>query len=351
MTETGVDTEQVTALFEERERYREWIATLESKRATTPEHIYNRVHADYTARLQRVVEQFATHATSLQDHEKVLMERLGAIDIEEAKHRDEAAETELRATVGELGADTQQEVRERTSAALGALNAQREQVNQELGRLRALLEAGGIPSSAPAAHRPAVEVSTPAPPAPPPVQQPVASPPPVAREHPASTTNAAAAPSDGRSDDWQLAFEKTPEPPHRATPQISQAQEANADLSVERGPEIGPFDDLEFLRSMTDSRTSGENAAVGSGAAGAAGAAAGGAQAKLSGASGGAGSSAAHASGGADPGVVHSSGEAVSPKESMAAEQVKTLKCQECGTLNYPTEWYCERCGAELAAL
>jgi uncharacterized OB-fold protein len=32
-------------------------------------------------------------------------------------------------------------------------------------------------------------------------------------------------------------------------------------------------------------------------------------------------------------------------------EQVKTLKCQECGTLNYPTEWYCERCGAELAAL
>jgi uncharacterized OB-fold protein len=30
---------------------------------------------------------------------------------------------------------------------------------------------------------------------------------------------------------------------------------------------------------------------------------------------------------------------------------VKTLKCQECSTMNYPTEWYCERCGAELAAL
>jgi hypothetical protein len=39
MTETAVDTEQVTALFEERERYRAWIATLEAKRATTPEHI------------------------------------------------------------------------------------------------------------------------------------------------------------------------------------------------------------------------------------------------------------------------------------------------------------------------
>jgi hypothetical protein len=35
----------------------------------------------------------------------------------------------------------------------------------------------------------------------------------------------------------------------------------------------------------------------------------------------------------------------------VPAEQTKTLKCQECGTMNYPTEWYCERCGAELAAL
>ena len=33
------------------------------------------------------------------------------------------------------------------------------------------------------------------------------------------------------------------------------------------------------------------------------------------------------------------------------ASQAKTLKCGECGTLNRPTEWYCERCGAELAAL
>ncbi len=35
----------------------------------------------------------------------------------------------------------------------------------------------------------------------------------------------------------------------------------------------------------------------------------------------------------------------------VPSEQTKTLKCQECGTMNYPTEWYCERCGAELAAL
>ena len=32
-------------------------------------------------------------------------------------------------------------------------------------------------------------------------------------------------------------------------------------------------------------------------------------------------------------------------------EAAKTLKCKECGTMNLATEWYCESCGAELAAL
>lgn len=29
----------------------------------------------------------------------------------------------------------------------------------------------------------------------------------------------------------------------------------------------------------------------------------------------------------------------------------RTLKCNDCGTMNRPTEWYCERCGAELSTL
>ncbi|HJR17979.1 MAG TPA: zinc finger Ran-binding domain-containing protein [Gemmatimonadales bacterium] len=40
------------------------------------------------------------------------------------------------------------------------------------------------------------------------------------------------------------------------------------------------------------------------------------------------------------------------PAPGKAASGVaKTLKCGECGTLNRPTEWYCERCGAELAGV
>jgi outer membrane biosynthesis protein TonB len=37
--------------------------------------------------------------------------------------------------------------------------------------------------------------------------------------------------------------------------------------------------------------------------------------------------------------------------KSGAPGVAKTLKCGECGTLNRPTEWYCERCGAELAGV
>ena len=37
--------------------------------------------------------------------------------------------------------------------------------------------------------------------------------------------------------------------------------------------------------------------------------------------------------------------------EDADVEPEKTLKCRECGTMNVATEWYCENCGAELAAL
>jgi len=42
---------------------------------------------------------------------------------------------------------------------------------------------------------------------------------------------------------------------------------------------------------------------------------------------------------------------ATSGAKTGAPGVAKTLKCGECGTLNRPTEWYCERCGAELAGI
>jgi hypothetical protein len=37
--------------------------------------------------------------------------------------------------------------------------------------------------------------------------------------------------------------------------------------------------------------------------------------------------------------------------KGTAPSDLKTLKCRECGSMNDPSEWYCERCGAELSGM
>jgi hypothetical protein len=256
-------TEQVvSALFAERQRFEGWIATLEAKRESTPAHIYNRVHADYTARLQRVVEQLGEHRAALEDRESALMDRVTALDLEEAKHRDEAAEAELRAAVGELPADAHRDLVRRTAEVIEASAAERQQITEELLRLRTILDAGAAPVAkveAPAAEGLRfIDDLGPAKPAP--------------------------DRSKGPLDSPVIASRAVPPPPPR--------------VGGSKSPD---------------------------GSAGAA---------------------------QREPSTARDGRDAASPylKESPP-EQVKTLKCQECGTLNYPTEWYCERCGAELAAL
>ncbi len=45
------------------------------------------------------------------------------------------------------------------------------------------------------------------------------------------------------------------------------------------------------------------------------------------------------------------SGAAAASADAAPGDGAKTLRCQECNALNYPTEWYCERCGGELATI
>ncbi len=54
----------------------------------------------------------------------------------------------------------------------------------------------------------------------------------------------------------------------------------------------------------------------------------------------------------ATPHMVHLQPEPASapPAPAPAAKKEEGLACKECGTVNRPTEWYCEKCGAELAA-
>ena len=408
MAESAQHTaKDVATLFSERQRYEAWIAALEAKRALTPPHIYTRVHADYTSRLQRVNEQLSRHRGRLREMETELMDRLTSLDIDEAKFKDEMAEADLRETVGELDAVGHREVLERTALGLAEVTGERLRASTELSNMRAMLGSDGEIGALEVDDAEPLTVSpTPVPP--------VAAAPPARR---ASKPVPAAPPPATEPDSWGLAPEDPLAMPVRG-------------LRPDPPPSSSPFDDLEFLRSMIETRPSGDHGAVGNGAVGSTGtppaaepepapaapleieapvaaatrrpsretpvaetppaaappttpppmpakvakapapSAAEAAAAEVSFA-GVAPTPAMSAPAVTTP--VSKSSKIVNPSISMEleavtrprsssdampsylrdmpAEQVKTLKCQECGTLNYPTEWYCERCGAELAAL
>ena len=92
----------VGALMEERRRYEAWLAALEARRAATPKHVFTRVHADYTTRLESVVERLVAHTDGLRAELTTLTTRIATLDEQQHRARDERAEAELRAHVGEL---------------------------------------------------------------------------------------------------------------------------------------------------------------------------------------------------------------------------------------------------------
>ena len=383
MTDSARQSAQaVAALFAERQRYESWLATLEAKRAVTPAHIYTRVHADYTARLQRVNEQLGRHREAMRAMESAITDRLTSLDIDEAKNKDEMAEAELRSNVGELNDEDHREILERTALALERVTAERLSVSQELANLRAML---GDDGEIGVLEIGASEVTvTATPPAVPPVAP------------PAKRGTKAQPSSPGERDAWGLApNDPLAVPPRAAGPQPSEEMAPGS-----------PFDDLEFLKSMVDSRASGDHGAVGNGATGAKSATPGPPAApspapdapkdapRASAPKRVTKESAADLAPAPTPTPASASAtqipieptappmptpaaaatktavvdksvsqelDAVAKRDSkenlpgylrdVPPEQVKTLKCQEWGTLNYPTEWDCERCGAELAAL
>ena len=100
----------VESLMAERRKYEQWLAALEARRATTPERVFNRVHADYHDRLDAVVEQLKEHTEGLRAELASLTLRLTAVDEEQQQRHDERAEAELRAHVGELSAEAWEQI-------------------------------------------------------------------------------------------------------------------------------------------------------------------------------------------------------------------------------------------------
>lgn len=120
-----------------------------------------------------------------------------------------------------------------------------------------------------------------------------------------------------------------PAPPPAPAPAVEPAGPAKPAQPVRKEPRK-EADELAFLRSVTEDESHGPAPARASGAMRAI---------------------EEPTSAAAPQGRESAGPEAKKGAASGWSKAAKSLKCKECGTMNLPTEWYCERCGAELAAL
>src|SRR5579862_4560427 len=164
---TDKSTDAITALLQERRRFEQWLATLESRRAITPANVYARVHADYSALLAGVLDQLGGRSAELQQSVDALGARLSSLQSEENSKRDERAEAELRAAVGEYSQERWIELSEATDTEITRLSGERSEATAELAQLQQLLNMA-------MARRPEPVVPVP-PPAAPPLTPPMAT--------------------------------------------------------------------------------------------------------------------------------------------------------------------------------
>jgi hypothetical protein len=330
MTDSTNSMSELPALLQERHRYETWLTALDARHDSTSQHVFARVQADYQGRLDRVEEQIEAHRNSIEEERASLESRLSLLKAEEQLRRDERAELELRAHVGELeGAEAEKAFRA-VDEVIEHLVGEKSQLEGRIGELNAILEIR--PRNTPAPSAPAAQPVAAAPPPPP---QPAPRP---------SAPSQPAARAAGAHSIRESAVREAPvkEPPVQRSSQQTRVPKATP----------GDFDELAFLSQVVGDKDRSSNPSMppftNSGQA----------QASIG------RNEAAPESllAGLDDTSRRTSGEApfaanvsgnipIVLRNSGQTEQTKTLKCGECGTMNYPTEWYCERCGAELAAL
>jgi hypothetical protein len=280
----------IQRLLEDRRRIEQWLQRLAMAADKTPSAVRERVQGDYETRLTSVVDELKGYADDLRGSLSDLHERRDEFKGQEREATEELAEAELRHAVGEFG---EAEWREKKGSILEQLITIREglaETEEEIGELEEVLEAVEAPA---------------APPEPPPPA-------------PARTSGAHAVPhaesrvslsSELGLRDLGRASVPTEPPPPTRRPELEPA-------AAERGE--GDFgDELAFLKAVTDQKPAD-----------------------------------APRRGGAKPSAVEKASEMPAVGQSRPSQiNQRTLKCGECGAMNLPTEWYCDRCGAELAAL
>jgi TolA-binding protein len=273
-----VSLDALNGLLKERQRYEEWLAALEEKRASTPDSVYQRVQSDYQTRLREVSSKLAERASELRENIDALTVRLEEISRQERQQREARQEAELRAAVGEYTDKQWKEIGGAWDKELARLVKEKGAVDAQLNELSRIFALS-------VKERQAEAIAA-------------------GRVISGDGSRAPISPVVPRP--------AIPEPPTLNPPsRIEQPAPARSQQPSQNPPGgRSPFDEFPVLRPGGGSGTPPSTAV-------------------------------------ATPPSVPKTGGTQDPR----SEQHKTLKCPECGAANYPTEWYCERCGGELATM
>lgn len=334
----------ITKLLEDRAQFVSWLTRLNSSGggSPVPEAVRGRVRADYERRLEAVLDELRGHTAALDEQVEGLQARAAELSARESELKEQLSEAEVRHMVGEYDQTKWEGIR---AELLKVLTHVHEELTHTHGEIERLSEVLGTIQSPPPAAAPERE------PAPPP---PVAAPkPPVvgaSGAHPAAPSafapaapgSAAATPPAGtdipfRGGSAARPQPKTPVPAPAPAPR--KEDQAGRTLWFPSGkpaeapaPQAGTkLDELAFLKSVSEAPAPSPPPPPPA--------------------------PSRRTSGGfirgpdAIPVQVDPPNPATESRDRSSGSGQKTLKCGECGTLNRPTEWYCERCGAELAAL
>ena len=282
----------IEALLEQRTQYEEWLAKLDNSGDKAPPAVRERIRGDYESRLQSVMEQLRGRGSAISEELERHHASQAELDRQRRAAEEALAESEVRHSVGEYTEDEWRRVSDQSRREIEQLRAQLRSVGAEITRLTQVQSLIAAPRTAAPASAPPAAVPRPAPK-------------PEVIEQAPFVTHVADPMADPAA------------PPPRTAPQAPTPQPE---------PAASEVDELTFLKSVSDEEPRAaprRTAASGS-------------------------SSTATSAPPREPEV-----QAPSPASSSkaAAAVAKTLKCGDCGTLNRPTEWYCERCGAELAGV
>src|SRR5215207_6069966 len=125
----------IASLLEQRARYEEWLARLDSAGDKAPPTVRAKVRGDYETRLRGVIDQLRGHATAIHDELERHQNTQTSLDQERRLTEESLAEAEVRYAVGEYEEGEWKQISDQHAGRLTGLRHELRTVGEEIARL------------------------------------------------------------------------------------------------------------------------------------------------------------------------------------------------------------------------